>query len=813
MSFEQLFNEMINEKNNLEKIDQFIISNKRLNDMVMSHELKIKELNISNKRLTSNYDNIIINNLTVPGFVGNSCVYPNLSGYILHNINEVDKIKNEQEAEKKILAEYKYKNDNLMKNILNILDSSIKRCNTYTDKKQKYLEEFIQNKLVEINEKNIDLRAKIFTDINTINQHVDNFENQIREIKEMKTTIKNQIINILADFKEKFKNQEKKLTKKIEDKIKKELKKVVLDENTNKTQTQTLMKQNNYVRNENKFSTSYNKTLTERKKNSLFNPYNSYSSKNSIEKIEENKFDQGKNLNKKRTQIFTFKKDYKFLQMTNKMDKDDNSSESVHSENLNNHNKIIKINENKKGEKNKDKIKENKNNEISNKQKITIKKDDIIINDEEKKGMRRANVDEEKFSFKEDNSINNKFKNNIKIEKIVEKEDESKSKETELEYKDEEEEEDEQQQEDNNEEEKEENNNEEEIEEDNNEEEKNEEEEDEDKNDEEKISFIYKGKNAQKLNKEIKKLYDRKEDNKLNLNLKLKDEKNNKNENNDLKSFFTEVPDNKTIQQDIANDIKNINIPGLINDKNKTKVEKIKNKIKRSRNETFQSFNLHLYQNNFNSFNNLKKNMKISKLKNEIEPINTSSKSNSNSQTYINSIKDKEHEKENELKTINSERLLFNRTSPKFYIKDKKYENIQTEKKYNKFSFPRLYCNFKLINLGSNIHFIKKDSQLEQSKDKTKENKKINIDFMSPITNTYKAYQKKKKEKKVNNNIINNIYQNKISLNEQKKIELELKGEAVKLLNLKNNHSITSLNIYNNNKKNLQNAENQTEIK
>ena len=116
-----------------------------------------------------------------------------------------------------------------------------------------------------------------------------------------------------------------------------------------------------------------------------------------------------------------------------------------------------------------------------------------------------------------------------------------------------------------------------------------------------------------------------------------------------------------------------------------------------------------------------------------------------------------------------------------------------------------------MINLGSNIHFVRNESLLEQSKDKTKENKKINIDFTSPITNTYKAYQKKKKEKKISY-IINNIYQNKIAQNEPKKLELELKGEAVKMLNYKNNFSIAGIN-FNNNKKNINNAENQTEIK
>ena len=83
---EELFYKMINEKNNSEKIGQLNISHKKLNDMIMSQELKIKELISSNQRLTLNYDRIITDNLTVPGFVGSSCTYRTLSDYIMHNI-------------------------------------------------------------------------------------------------------------------------------------------------------------------------------------------------------------------------------------------------------------------------------------------------------------------------------------------------------------------------------------------------------------------------------------------------------------------------------------------------------------------------------------------------------------------------------------------------------------------------------------------------------------------------------------------------------------------------------------------------------
>ena len=790
---EQLYEQLIKEKNNLEKIDQLSVSCKKLNDMIMTHELKIKELNLSNQRLTTNYDKLIIDNLTVPGYVGNSCVYPTLSEYILTNINEVEKIKIEQETQKKVINNLKYKIENLMKNILNILDNTITRCNTYTDKKQKYLQEFIENKFVEINEKNVDLRAQVFTNINVISKNVENFEDQVKELKDLKYTIKNEIDNILKDFQKKIENDEKNRNKKFEDNIKNEINKILSEEKNNKTQIQgqSPRNKNKYIKRENTISTSYNKQVTERQRNSLFISYNTKTFQNFDEKIKKDKFDKYNQLVKKRTQVFTMNNDFKHLQMINKIDEDDKLSESIQSQKISIHNKSKEnniVNENgKKGEGNKkfekieksNKIQINKSINMNNKEKFIEKKED----------------EENNFILGEKKKNNNKFKDgDLSIEKIVEKENESKSKEME---------------ENESETKKEEENKE------KNEEIKMEEKKDHNREEEKNESIYTKEKIEENIENQFKNNFKVKEDDKSNLKIELKNKDNINKENNEINICLTEIRDNNPIQVDITNEIKNINIPKLINEnkENKQKFEIIKNKQKRSRNESLLNNNFHFNQNNFHSFNNLKKKIKIRNLKTENEQINTSSKSNSNSQRCINSYKEKELEPEIELKAINSERLIFNRTTPKFFIKDKKYENIQiqAEKKNKYLSFPRLYCNFKLINLGSNIHFVRNESLLEQSKDKTKENKKINIDFTSPITNTYKAYQKKKKEKKISY-IINNIYQNKIAQNEPKKLELELKGEAVKMLNYKNNYSIAGIN-FNNNKKNIHNAENQTEIK
>ena len=656
---EQLYDKMLLEKSNLEKIGQLDITYKKINDRIISHEIKINELLNSNKRLTFNYDKIISDNLKVPGFVGPSCIYKNLSEYIQHNIKDIEKIKIEKEAEKKTVEDMKYKIDGLMKNILNLVDSSILRCNKYTDNIQKYLEDILKNKLIEINEKNIDLRAQIFSNLNIVNQHVDNFEKQINEIKVLKENIKNEIDNIIIEFNEKIEKQEKTMKKNLEENInifKNELRKINPDTKLNSSQLYN--SQNKYRRKDYKLATSYNKKIKE--KYDLNNFYQ-ISSKNISEKSKEDKIDKTRSFTRKKTQVISIKKSFKFMGIINKIDENEDVSEDIHSQKSKIHNKSF------------EKEKENNDN-------IKEENDNKNIEDEIKKEK------EQKFE-----DVNNNKKEDISIM---------------------------------------------------NENEKNE-------SDKENIQTIH-----------------------------IEENKNIKEEKYEL-NLFDKEKSNNSIQniEEIAKEIKNITVHDIINKEkeNKTYILPTKEKVIKSRNNSFLNSSSYHCKNNYNNINNLKKMIKLKNSKTEIEKLDTLKSSDSNSNIDIQQEYDKD--KINELTEINGDRILFNKTSPKFYIREKKYENAQTQtvKKRNRISFPKLSLNFKLINLGANIDFNKKELKKENS----------NIDFSSHLIDTYKTYKKKKKQRK--QNIINNfnIFKNKALLNEPK--NFLLKGELLNKPTFKNN--------------------------
>ena len=172
---EQLYNSMIDQKIKVEKITELYISQKRLNDILTSHEVRINNLVLENKKINKNYDKIVADNLIVSGYIGSSCKYKNLSKYIKNNINELQKLKNEKENNKRLTDDIKNKIDNFMRNMLTLVDNSVTRCNQYTDNKQINVENLLNNKLVEFNEKNMDLRTQIFANLSKTNRQVEIF--------------------------------------------------------------------------------------------------------------------------------------------------------------------------------------------------------------------------------------------------------------------------------------------------------------------------------------------------------------------------------------------------------------------------------------------------------------------------------------------------------------------------------------------------------------------------------------------------------------------------------------------------------------
>ena len=182
----------------------------------------------------------------------------------------------------------------------------------------------------------------------------------------------------------------------------------------------------------------------------------------------------------------------------------------------------------------------------------------------------------------------------------------------------------------------------------------------------------------------------------------------------------------------------------IVNIENKIKIPKIIARLKIKEKEKIN----HIFKSNKNIIKNYnldKDNYTIT-----LEARNNISKSTNNTYNYIQVSKEKEKTKENEkekdLKSINSDRAKLEKKNI-YNTSQKNYNSIETQtpklifknKNQSKIGF-----NYKIINLGSNINFKERNIEHLQN---LKENTKVNIDLSIPLTNTYKAYQKRKYEK------------------------------------------------------------------
>ena len=388
---EQLYEIILSQKVKIEKISELSTSQKKLNDMLISHEMRINKLLTENKKLSSNYDKIISDNLVVPGYIGASCTFRNLSEYIQNNINEIQKIKKEKQNEKKLNDDIKNKLDHFMKNMLNLVDNSVTRCKHYTDNKHIFLEKMLNNKLVEFSEKNMDLRTQLFTNFSKTNQIVEDFGLKFEELKNLKEIVNNEIDLKFQEIKNSVDENQKNIEKNIDEMLKyKNSLNDLIDkkiENMNKSQKNSKFNDSKIKKSENVLSPSIKTFRGTNKREELINTFNIKTNRN---------INNGNNIRQK-----AFKRN------------------SLIDLKQNNNNLIIETKEEReiKEEKEEEKVKEEKKNSLDNDKSgdessnkidlINIINNNNLLNEENKNDNEKDKIEEIKVDNK--NNINNEY--------------------------------------------------------------------------------------------------------------------------------------------------------------------------------------------------------------------------------------------------------------------------------------------------------------------------------------------------------------------------------------------------------------------
>jgi hypothetical protein len=180
----------------LDKLDDIENFKKKAESQLITHEVKINNITKDLADSKFKYDKIFIDNLTVPGFIGPQCQYKTLGEYLLSDIQIMNKLSKSREKIKKGLNELQINFEDMNKNFLININSTIQSCNDYSDQKNELLEKALKIEIHNITEKITDVRMQIMNDI-------VNFE---KKNNEMKSEF-DKIILIINDFESKYKGK------------------------------------------------------------------------------------------------------------------------------------------------------------------------------------------------------------------------------------------------------------------------------------------------------------------------------------------------------------------------------------------------------------------------------------------------------------------------------------------------------------------------------------------------------------------------------------------------------------------------------
>jgi len=188
----------LQQKYQIDKIENLEKISNKSKDTLISHEIKISNNNKEISLMKTKYDKIVLDNLLISGYIGPSCQFKNLSSFLKNFMTEFSRLKYEFENNKKETKEFKVKLDSASKNIINLIDGGVLRCNQYTDNRINDFHVLLENKLKEMNDKimeirikNIQFQTKIEEEIKELK--IDYEEKMIKQKDDLSQIIKNKI--------------------------------------------------------------------------------------------------------------------------------------------------------------------------------------------------------------------------------------------------------------------------------------------------------------------------------------------------------------------------------------------------------------------------------------------------------------------------------------------------------------------------------------------------------------------------------------------------------------------------------------------
>ena len=413
----EIIESIVAEKVNCEKIQTLEKFKNKADGILITHEIRINKNNKDIDDMKTKYDKIIVDNLSVPGYVGPACQYKNIGEYIIYNISEFSKIKYEKDNLKKETKEIKTKVEDMFKKIIKLVDNSVEKFKEYTDKQIEQFRKHFNMKYEEFDQKSLLIRREmgqtkldIEKQISSLKLENENLLDNNENLKKHEENIE-KINNKIIKFNERIKCIEKILkidnTKKnFSEGKSKNKKKTIKEKDTGSTKelnSQIHIEKNKRKRN--------SLLIENRGKNSLLVASPKKTNMNKNKKGERSNSKKPTTLSENENKIVSSKvctfKEIKIISLDNNEIKEERKNDCDNNNKINNNFNNIKI---------------NKENEIS-----IIKLNNDNINNDKIKNNLLSQQPKDDFKIIT-NEINFDIKKeNEKINKILEKQEDSKS--------------------------------------------------------------------------------------------------------------------------------------------------------------------------------------------------------------------------------------------------------------------------------------------------------------------------------------------------------------------------------------------------
>ena len=408
---------LVNNEDDKIKINSYIDKFKtKIDEFTFANDTKMTSLEKQLNELSFKYDKLIISNLTCPGFIGKGCEYSNLRSFLEYLREKLKELFNARDNQYREMRIYKEKLETLINQLKLQMNLNEAKFSLYVNDALKKFEVRTNERFKELENKILNFKADNMQLTNDVKKKMEDLNIQSEKMNEFKDDILIKFNKNMAEMKNesiKNKNENELFKKEFKDlKIKfKEINHIVKDLKNaiNKSQSENLTDNNNYMINQYKYFSNINKNMNiAYEQNKLFN-----------EDLLNIRYSIGKNnkeniINNNQNIIFD----------NNKKNAEEKEENITGKEPLNN--KTDSINKNKDSTKilvNNDKIEESKSNINNlnldeNKDKNVFVKIDKIknneINDANLKKLDNINHNQMKNNT---NEINSLVENNLHFQK------------------------------------------------------------------------------------------------------------------------------------------------------------------------------------------------------------------------------------------------------------------------------------------------------------------------------------------------------------------------------------------------------------